>query len=194
MAISKVATLSLEADTPSPHTMVSYAKDKTAPVSEQAPDRTLRVGANIIELMSSESISHTQSSDQLASGLTNSIFITYPNALTPGRRRRHNRYRFTGYVVQGRTSTFGWPTDAISGTADGGNSDRACIAIRNDSTLHHMFQITVLHHQAEMPECDWGPNENTGRNIDITGKGVMMLHMDPWHYQTDSWGVARELR
>ena len=110
-------------------------------------------------------------------------------------RRRRQRAQFTGYVVSGRTSTFGWPVDSYNGTtADGGYTDRACIAIRNDSTLDHMFQVTVNEHQADMPQCDWGPAAWTGRSIDITGDGVTQLHMNPWAYPTGEWGVARELR
>ncbi|MGH2878963.1 MAG: hypothetical protein ACRDK4_05065 [Solirubrobacteraceae bacterium] len=109
-------------------------------------------------------------------------------------RRRH-RSRFTGYVVEGRTSTFGYLTgDSEGQTADGGNTARPCIAIRNDLTLDHWFEVTILGHHARLLDCDWGPASFTGRSIDVTGEGDRALGFNPSSFPTGAWGVARELR
>ena len=102
---------------------------------------------------------------------------------------------FTGYRVEGRTSTFGVLTgDSEGQTADGGTTARPCIAIRSDAHLDHWFKVTVRGHTARLLACDWGPAEWTGRAIDITGYGDRALGFSPAAYPTDSWGVARELR
>lgn len=68
---------------------------------------------------------------------------------------KHNPY--TGYVVEGRVSTFGALTgDSEGETADGGNTDRPCIAIRDDSTLGRWFEVTVDGHHARLLHCDFG--------------------------------------
>lgn len=109
--------------------------------------------------------------------------------------KHHSSNSYTGYTVEGRTSTFGYLTgDSEGGTADGGNTNRPCIAIRNDSTLGRWFEVTVLGHKARLLHCDWGPAAFTGRSIDITGLGDRALGFSPSNYPTDSWGVARELK
>jgi hypothetical protein len=114
--------------------------------------------------------------------------------------KKSNISRYTGYVISGRTSTFGWPSTGISTerTADGGSTERPCIAIRDDSTLDHWFEVEVNYlgrwHRAKLLHCDYGPAEWTGRAIDITGMGVEALGFSPYSYPTESWGVAKELR
>jgi hypothetical protein len=108
--------------------------------------------------------------------------------------RRHQRHKFTGHVVKGRTSTFGWPAESDGQTADGGNTRRPCVALRDHSTLKHLFEVTVNHHTALLRQCDIGPAAWTGRNMDFTGEAAQRLHMNPHHYPTDIHGVARELQ
>lgn len=106
----------------------------------------------------------------------------------------HHR-RFTGYVVKGRVSTFGWLTgDSEGQTADGGNTARACIALDETWSLGHWFQVTIGHHHALLLHCDVGPALWTGRRIDVTGIGDLKLGFSPTGFPTDSWGIARELR
>jgi hypothetical protein len=106
------------------------------------------------------------------------------------------KLNFTNYEVKGGTSTFGPPLGSVGETADQGNDARPCIALREDETLDRKFQVTVFYNhqkfQAIMPHCDWGPNIDTGRSIDITGAGVEKLHMNPYAYP-NSFGIAREL-
>lgn len=98
-------------------------------------------------------------------------------------------------MVEGRTSTFGWPSESSAGrTADGGTTERPCIAIRDDATLDHWFEVTVDGRHARLFQCDWGPAEWTGRAIDITGLGVEALGFSQEAYPTEAVGVARELR
>jgi hypothetical protein len=98
-------------------------------------------------------------------------------------------------VVEGRTSTFGALTgDSEGQTADGGTTSRPCIAIRDDSTLGHWFEVTILGHRAKLLHCDWGPASWTGRSIDVTGYGDRALGFSPSSFPTGAWGVARELR
>lgn len=126
----------------------------------------------------------------LALTIAPSVAVAHP-------RVRHHPGRFTGYVVEGRTSTFGWPLEGgWSGgiTADGGNTRRPCIAIRNDLTLDHWFEVTILGHHARLLHCDTGPAAWTGRSIDVTGVGDEALGFSPASFPTNAWGVARELR
>jgi hypothetical protein len=129
---------------------------------------------------------------------------TAAQAHAPGCRSHRcdaNAYRlylkhhpFTGYVVSGPTSTFGYLTgDSEGQTADGGTTARPCIAIRDDSTLGHWFLVEVLGHKARLLHCDWGPGIRS-RAIDITGLGDQALGLSPTGYPTEAWGVARELR
>lgn len=103
-----------------------------------------------------------------------------------------------GLVVRGRTSDFGYLTgDSEGSTADGGTTDRPCIAIRDDSTLDHWFRVGVYvdgrWHRARLLHCDWGPGIST-RAIDITGRGVEALGLSPSDYPTEAPGIAQELR
>lgn len=105
------------------------------------------------------------------------------------------KHPYTGFVVEGRTSTFGYLTgDSEGTTADGGTTARPCIALRDDATLGHYFEVTVEGHSAKLIQCDWGPAESTGRSIDITGEGDEALGFSPSTYPTDAWGIARELK
>jgi hypothetical protein len=119
---------------------------------------------------------------------------------------KHHRWhpppRFTGYVVAGATSTFGILTgDSEGQTADGGNTDRPCIAIREDRTLGRWFLVEVIVeeggrrvvHRARLLHCDWGPGI-LSRTIDITGVGDLALGLSPTGYPTGAFGRARELR
>lgn len=116
-----------------------------------------------------------------------------------GRRHHwHPKPRFTGYVVEGATSTFGALTgDSEGQTADGGTTNRPCIAIRDDSTLDHWFLVEVdvagQWHRARLLHCDWGPGI-LSRAIDITGVGDLALGLSPTGYPTGAFGRARELR
>jgi hypothetical protein len=109
---------------------------------------------------------------------------------------KHNPY--TGYVVEGRTSTFGYLTGdrQIRPTADGSAlaTEQPCIAIRNDATLDHYFDVMVRGRHARMIQCDYGPAGSTGRAIDVTGPGDELLGFSPTAFPTEAWGVARELR
>lgn len=98
-------------------------------------------------------------------------------------------------MVEGKVSTFGALTgDSEGPTADGGNTNRPCIAIRNDSTLGRYFEVTILGHRARLLHCDYGPAERTGRVIDVTGMGDLTLGFSPTGFPTEAQGVARELR
>lgn len=118
------------------------------------------------------------------------------------RHHWHPPRRFTGYVVEGRTSTFGYLTGdkQIRPTADGSAAatEQPCIAIRNDATLDHRFLVEVdsggRWHRARMIQCDYGPATSTGRAIDITGPGDELLGFSPTGYPTEAFGRARELR
>ncbi|HTA98684.1 MAG TPA: hypothetical protein VK730_13710 [Solirubrobacteraceae bacterium] len=113
---------------------------------------------------------------------------------------RHDKSPYTGYVVEGRTSTFGYLTGDSEGptayrcSPEGCATRRPCIAIRNDLTLGHYFEVTILGHHARLIQCDWGPAEWTGRAIDVTGLGDQALDFSPGGFPTGAWGVARELR
>lgn len=99
------------------------------------------------------------------------------------------------FMVAGRVSTFGWLTgDSEGQTADGGNTRRACIALRSDRTLDHIFEVTIRRHHARLPQCDWGPAAWTGRSIDISGLGDLKLGFSPTSFPTGAWGTAREVR
>jgi hypothetical protein len=107
---------------------------------------------------------------------------------------KHHPY--TGYVVEGKTSTFGWPLeDGVSGgrTADGGSTRRPCIAILEHFSIDHWFLVEVDGRKARLLHCDYGP-EAAGRMIDITGIGDEALGISPSTYPTEAWGRARELR
>ena len=107
----------------------------------------------------------------------------------------HKAERFTGYTVTGRASTFGYLTgDSEGQTADGGNTNRPCIAIYSRRGLGHWFQVTINGHHAKLLQCDIGPAPWTGRMIDVTGVGDLRLGFRPSAFPTDSWAVARELR
>lgn len=109
--------------------------------------------------------------------------------------KRHHGGPYTGYVVEGPTSTFGYLTgDSEGTTADGGTTARPCIALRDPSTLGHSFRVTVLGHSARLLHCDTGPAAWTGRAIDITGMGDEALGLSPTAYPTGAWGRARELQ
>ena len=120
-------------------------------------------------------------------------------AATSTRSHQKPKLHFTGYQVAGPTSTFGPPTEAAGQTADGGNDAHPCIALRNDSTLDHKFQITILYHhikhQAVVPQCDWGPAAYLGRTMDVDGYAVEELQpaLSPANYPTGAWGIAREI-
>lgn len=129
---------------------------------------------------------------------------------------RHHHARahaaYTGFVIEGRDSTFGALTgDSEGQTADGGTTDRPCIATREGAIgdpfarppiPDRRFRVTVresprgrmLGHPATLPHCDYGPAEWTGRNVDITGVGDEALGLSPGNFPTNSWAIARELR
>jgi len=110
----------------------------------------------------------------------------------PKPRRHHHRSQ-PSFEVAGATSTFGYPAEGPGQTADGGTTERPCIAIRDDRTLGHWFKVTVDGRTARLLHCDWGPASWTGRAIDITGEGVRALGFSQAGYPTGAVGVAREL-
>lgn len=128
---------------------------------------------------------HTRTGDQYH-------VMTEQQATAHHRHRRRSKY--TGFVVSGRTSTFGWPAEGDGMTADGGSTRRPCIALRSSSTLGRLFELTEDHRHTIVKQCDTGPASWTGRDIDVTGMAVYKLHMNPFSYPTGIWGVARELR
>ena len=112
-------------------------------------------------------------------------------------------------MVAGYVSEFGvgTPGDSSDGqTADGGTTARPCIAILEDATLDHWFQVTLyssrggrmIGHPAKLLHCDVGPASWTERSIDVTGAGVEALGLSPDSFPTSppagTWAVARELR
>src|SRR5579875_543083 len=114
----------------------------------------------------------------------------------PHRRSVHRAAtpRYTGFVVEGPTSVFGAGTgDAAGTTADGGSTDRPCIALRSEATLDHWFLLSVEGRSLRVIQCDIGPAAWTGRAIDITGVAASEMGFDPLAYPTGAWGVAREL-
>jgi hypothetical protein len=119
-----------------------------------------------------------------------------PHPPYPQQQQHHHRSRFTGFVVRGRVSTFGYLTgDSEGQTADGGNTDRPCIALwGSPSTLDRWFLVMINGHHARLLHCDVGPAPWTGRRIDVTGVGDLALGLSPSRFPTDSYGVARELR
>jgi hypothetical protein len=120
------------------------------------------------------------------------VSVCVPSAVA---RHHHRGSRFTGYIVEGRVSTFGWLTgDSEGSTADGGNTMRPCIALYENWSLDHWFQVTINGHTARLLHCDVGPAPWTGRRIDVTGRGDQALGFSPSAFPTGSWGVARELR
>lgn len=78
-------------------------------------------------------------------------------------------------------------------TADGGTTERPCIAIRDDSTLDHEFQVTILGRTARLMQCDWGPAFWTGRSIDVTGEGAAALGFSQVAFPTGAYGIAKEI-
>lgn len=116
---------------------------------------------------------------------------------------------YTGFVIEGKVSTFGYLTgDSEGTTADEGEGGtaRPCIAIRDDAKLDHWFEVTVWHldsrghkqyrlgHPARLFVCDYGPAAWTGRVTDVTGEGDRALGLSPDGFPTDEWVEDRELR
>lgn len=121
-------------------------------------------------------------------------FLPFPK---PHHHHHHHRplgRHYTGFVVRGSVSTFGYPEEALGQTADGGNTGRSCIALRDDATLDHEFEVTILGHHARMLQCDWGPAFSTGRAIDVTGEGANRLGFSQSSFPTEAQGTAREIR
>lgn len=102
-----------------------------------------------------------------------------------------------GGVVRGRVSTFGPPGEKAGTTASGVSSSLAGVAIRpgatwqtGKTTLGKFWQITIGGHTAILKQTDLGPNQSTGRRIDVTGAGARKLGLDPRRFPTDSTGTA----
>lgn len=103
----------------------------------------------------------------------------------------------TGGVVSGKVSTFGPPGEGAGTTATGVSSSAAGIALRPGATyqtgralLGKLFQVRIGHHLATLKDIDLGPNQSTGRRIDVTGAGARKLGLDPLNFPTDSIGSA----
>lgn len=110
----------------------------------------------------------------------------------------HQRPHFAqGGVVVGKVSTFGPPSEAAGKTATGASSSAAGVAIRPGATfesgrssLNHWWQIGINGHTGRLKQIDLGPNQSTGRRIDVTGAGARALGFDPTRFPTDSTGTA----
>ena len=105
-----------------------------------------------------------------------------------------------GGIVRGKVSTFGPPTEPRGKTASGATSGARGVAIRpgatyqsGRSTLGQYWRITIAGHSGALKQTDLGPNESTGRRIDVTGAGAKFLGIDPRHFPTDSTGTAELL-
>jgi D-alanyl-D-alanine carboxypeptidase len=102
-----------------------------------------------------------------------------------------------GEVVRGKVSTFGPPGEAAGSTASGASSSQAGVAIRpgetwqsGKPTLGRTWLIQIGGHTGPLQQIDLGPNQSTGRRIDVTGKGAKTLGIDPLNFPTDSEGTA----
>lgn len=102
-----------------------------------------------------------------------------------------------GTVVRGRVSTFGPPNEGAAKTASGVSDSTAGVAIRpgatyqsGEATLGRIWNISIGGHSASLKQIDVGPNQSTGRRIDVTGAGARALKIDPRGFPTDSTGTA----
>lgn len=102
-----------------------------------------------------------------------------------------------GGVVRGRVSTFGPPSEAPGPTASGVSSSSRGVAIRpgatwqsGKATLGQYWSIQIGSHTGTLKQIDLGPNQSTGRRIDVTGAGAKYLGIDPKNFPTDSTGTA----
>lgn len=111
-----------------------------------------------------------------------------------------------GVVVKGKVSTFGPPGEGAGQTAFGGSSSEAGIALNlkpgTDSSgwdnaqtqkwgeAKQVFAVKIGSHSANLPVVDKGPNESTGRAIDVTGAGAAKLGIPQASFPTDSIGTA----
>ncbi len=107
------------------------------------------------------------------------------------------RPHFAGGGVVGRVSTFGPPNERIGRTASGVMSDQPGVAIRpgatwqsGRATLGRIWLITITGRNTALRQIDLGPNERTGRRIDVTGAGAKQMGFDPRRFPTDAIGSA----
>ena len=103
----------------------------------------------------------------------------------------------TGGVVTGKVSTFGPPNEAAGTTASGVTSASRGIAVRpgatwqsGKATLGQYWQVSIAGHTGTLKQIDLGPNQSTGRRIDVTGAGAKYLGIDPSRFPTDATGTA----
>lgn len=106
-----------------------------------------------------------------------------------------------GGVVVGKVSTFGPPSEAASTTASGASSSKPGVAIRPGATwqtgkpyLGSWWQIGIHGHTGKLQQIDLGPNQSTGRRIDVTGAGARQLGFNPAAFPTDAIGTAVPLK
>lgn len=111
-----------------------------------------------------------------------------------------------GVIVKGKVSTFGPPGEPAGQTAFGGSSSEAGIALNlkpgtdnsgwdNAQTQKwgsdkQVFLVQIAGHSANLPVVDKGPNQSTGRAIDVTGAGAEKLGIAQSAFPTDSIGTA----
>jgi hypothetical protein len=102
-----------------------------------------------------------------------------------------------GLVVRGKVSTFGPPNEPAAQTATGVSDSLPGVAIRPGATYGSgqpykgkMWRISIGGHTGTLKQIDIGPNESTGRRIDVTGAGSAQLGIDPRKFPTDSIGTA----
>jgi hypothetical protein len=103
------------------------------------------------------------------------------------------RRSFTDHVIAGPSSVFAGPIEGDQQTADGGHSARECIALKDRSTLGRWYLVNIGRYRAVLLHCDSGPYSGN-RVIDITGRGVQAMGMDPFAFPTDTHTTARLLR
>jgi hypothetical protein len=111
--------------------------------------------------------------------------------------RQAPHFRAGGLVVKGRVSTFGPPNEAAAQTATGVSDSEPGVAIRPGATYQsgepykgRLWQISIKGHVGNLKQIDIGPNQSTGRRIDVTGAGAAQLGIDPRQFPTDAIGTA----
>lgn len=102
-----------------------------------------------------------------------------------------------GQKVTGRVSTFGPPTEPRGTTASGVTSQSRGVAIRPGASfqsgrpfLGGFWRVQIGGHTATLKQIDIGPNQSTGRRIDVTGAGARFMGLNPAKFPTDHRGTA----
>lgn len=117
----------------------------------------------------------------------------------------HRHYCRSGTVVEGRVSVFGGGRTASgviasatpglalnidpSSEPGGWNNSTTASWIRS----HQRFWVDIDGHRAILPVIDAGPASWTGRSIDVTEPGAIVLGLSVSAFPTDSLGIAQEI-